>query len=359
MIKQEINYIKSSEVKIEDTTPVMQQYLEIKKSHPDTILLYRLGDFYETFFEDAVTMSKVLEITLTGKDAGQLLGRVPLAGIPAKAVDSYLQKLIEKSYKVAICEQLEDPAAAKGLVKRGVTRIITTGTLTESELLQKDKNNYICALVEDKKSKLFGFCYADISTGEFKLTQAPIDLIKSEIARINPSEIIGPAKDLKIQPFQIVPEQKTDLPDEIVEKYNCSHIPSSVFEENFAYNNLKGLYSPQVLESFGYKDNKLGFRAAAALLSYIWENLKENFTKFEKLTPYELKDFVIIDSSTRKNLELTETIREHSKYGSLLWAIDKTKTNMGARLLRNWICQPLKDIKKIKERHDIVEELAQ
>ena len=358
MTKQEINYIKSSEVNIEDTTPVMQQYLEIKRKNPDTILLYRLGDFYETFFEDAITMSKVLEITLTGKDAGQILGRVPLAGIPAKAVDSYLQKLIEKNYKVAICEQLEDPSTAKGLVKRGITRIVTTGTITESELLQKDKNNYICAIVEDKKTNIFGFCYADISTGEFKLTQTSLDLLKSELARINPSEIIGPSKDLKIQPFQIVPEQKIDLPDEIVEKYNCSLIPNNVFEEKFAYNNLKSLYNAQTIESFGYKEYKLGFRAAAALLSYLWENLKENFTKFDKLTPYELKDYVIIDSNTRRNLELTETLRGKNKYGSLIWAIDKTKTNMGARLLRNWICQPLKDIKEINNRYDIVEELS-
>lgn len=358
MTKQEINYIKSSEVKLEDTTPVMQQYLEIKRKNPDVILLYRLGDFYETFFEDAITMSKVLEITLTGKDAGQILGRVPLAGIPAKAVDSYLQKLIEKNYKVAICEQLEDPSTAKGLVKRGITRIVTTGTITESELLQKDKNNYICSIIEDKKTNIFGFCYADISTGEIKLTQSTLDLLKSELARISPSEIIGPSKDLKIQPFQIVPEQKIDLPDEIVEKYNCTLIPNNVFEEKFAYNNLKSLYNTQTLESFGYKENKLGFRAAAALLSYLWENLKENFTKFEKLTTYELKDYVIIDSNTRRNLELTETLRGKNKYGSLIWAIDKTKTNMGARLLRNWICQPLKNIDKINNRYDIVEELA-
>ena len=359
MTKQEINYIKSSEVNIDDATPVMKQYLEIKREHQDVILLYRLGDFYETFFEDALTMSKVLEITLTGKDCGQVIGRVPLAGIPAKAIDGYLEKLINNNYKVAICEQLEDPKSATGLVKRGVTRIVTTGTITDSELLQKDKNNYICALVEDKKTNMFGFCYADISTGEFKLTQAPIDLIKGELARINPAEIIGPSKDLKLQPFQIVPEQKIDLPDDIVEKYNCSLIPNNVFEEKFAYNNLKSLYSVQTLESFGYNENKLGFRAAAALLSYIWENLKDNFTKFDKLSTYELKDYVIIDSGTRRNLELTETLRERNKYGSLLWAIDKTKTNMGARLLRNWICQPLKNIDKINERSNIVEELMQ
>ena len=147
MTKQEINYIKSSEVNIDDATPVMKQYLEIKREHQDVILLYRLGDFYETFFEDALTMSKVLEITLTGKDCGQVIGRVPLAGIPAKAIDGYLEKLINNNYKVAICEQLEDPKSATGLVKRGVTRIVTTGTLTEGKLLQKDKNNYICSMV--------------------------------------------------------------------------------------------------------------------------------------------------------------------------------------------------------------------
>ncbi len=359
MTKQEINYIKSSDVNIDDATPVMKQYLEIKREHQDVILLYRLGDFYETFFEDALTMSKVLEITLTGKDCGQVIGRVPLAGIPAKAIDGYLEKLINNNYKVAICEQLEDPKSATGLVKRGVTRIVTTGTLTEGELLQKDKNNYICSMVEDKKSGLYGFCYADISTGEFKLTQASFDLIRGELARINPSEIIGPSKDMKVQPFQIVPEKKIDLPDEVVERYNCSMIPSNVFEEKFAYNNLKSLYSVQTLDSFGYNDYKVGFRAAAALLSYIWENLKDNFAKFDKLATYELKDFVIIDSGTRRNLELTETLRERNKYGSLLWAIDKTKTNMGARLLRNWICQPLKNLDKINERLNIVEELIE
>lgn len=157
MSKSEINHINSWEVKLEDTTPVMQQYLKIKQENPEILLWYRLGDFYETFFEDALIMSKELELTLTGRDAGPKLGRIPLAGIPAKSADSYLEKLVQKNFKVAICDQLEDPKFAKGLVKRGVTRVITAGTLTESNLLNQNSNNYICAIYQDEKSELFGF----------------------------------------------------------------------------------------------------------------------------------------------------------------------------------------------------------
>ena len=181
MSKSEINFVNSWEVNIEDATPVMQQYLEEKRKNPDILLWYRLGDFYETFFEDAQIMSKELELTLTGRDCGPKIGRIPLAGIPAKAADGYLQKLVQRNYKVAICEQLEDPKFAKGLVKRGITRVITPGTITESNLLNKNSNNYICAILKDSKSDNYGFSYADISTGEFKTTQAPLNLIISEL----------------------------------------------------------------------------------------------------------------------------------------------------------------------------------
>lgn len=357
MAKSEINHINSLDVNIEDATPVMQQYLEIKRQHQDVILLYRLGDFYETFFEDAIIMSRELELTLTGKEAGEKVGRVPLAGIPAKAIDRYLEKLIEKNYKVAICEQLEDPKETKGLVKRGVIRLVTPGTLTESSLLNQTSNNYICSLFKDNKSDLYGFAYTDISTGEFKTTQAPLNMILSELARLQPSEIIAPGLAQKIMPFQIVPEEKIDLPDEILNNYNCSKVPPSVFEVNFAINNLKTVFKTNSLDAFGYQDYKIGFQASGALVAYIWETMKENFPKFDTISPYELSSYVMIDSSTRKNLELTETLREKNKYGSLLWAIDKTKTNMGARLLKSWICQPLKNISEIIERQNIVEEL--
>ena len=359
MTKNEINNINTRDLEFDKLTPVMQQYLNIKRDYEDTILLYRLGDFYETFFEDAVTISKELELTLTGRDAGATYGRIPLAGIPHKAIMPYLEKLVEKNYKVAICEQLEDPKSAKGIVKRGVTRVVTAGTLTESDFLQQNSNNYICALFKDDKTDLYGFAYADISTGEFRVTQAPINLIKDELARVAPVEIVAPAVNQKIMPFQIVPEQKIDLPDDIQMLYNCSKIPANVFDLNFAENNLKAVFQTSSLEAFGFSKYKIGFRAGGALLAYVWENLKDSVPKFERIETYELSEFMLLDSSTRKNLELTETLREKNKYGSLLWAVDKTKTNMGARLLKNWICQPLKNVNAILARQNSVSEMVQ
>ena len=358
MKKPEINYINTADIKVEDLTPAMQEYLKIKHQHPDKILLYRLGDFYETFFEDAVTMSKELELTLTGREQGKF-GRIPLAGIPAKAVNTYLEKLVQKNYKVIICDQLEDPKFAKGIVKRGVTRIITSGTITESDFLKQNSNNYICALFKDEKSDLYGFSYADISTGEFKVTQAPLNLITDELARVAPTEVLGPSIREKIMPFQIVPDEKINLPEKITKVYNCSKIPASVFEENFAVNNLKAVFKTESLEAFGYNQYKLGFRAAGALLAYVWENMMENVPKFERIEPYELSEFMILDGSTRRNLELTETLRDKNKFGSLLWAVDKTKTNMGARLLKNWICQPLKKAEDIIKRQNCISELVE
>ena len=358
MKNTEINFINTADIKVEELTPAMQEYLKIKHEHPNKILLYRLGDFYETFFEDAVTMSKELEITLTGRDQGKF-GRIPLAGIPAKSVNNYLEKLVQKNYKVIICDQLEDPKFAKGLVKRGVTRIVTSGTLTESDFLQQNSNNYICALFKDEKSGIWGFSYTDISTGEFKVTQAPYELIIAELTRIAPAEVVGPSIKQKIMPFQIVPDEKIDLPEEITKNYNCSKIPSSVFETNFAENNLKAVFQANSLESFGYDRYKTGFRAAGALLAYIWETLKDNVPKFERIEPYELSEYMILDRSTRKNLELTETLRDKNKFGSLLWSVDKTKTNMGARLLKNWVCQPLKSTEDILNRQNCVTELVE
>ena len=358
MSKSEINQINSWDVKIEELTPVMQQYMQIKRQNPDAVLLYRLGDFYETFFEDAVLMSKELELTLTGRDAGPVYGRVPLAGIPVKAVTGYLEKLVQKNIKVAMCDQLEDPKFAKGLVKRGVTRIITSGTLTESDFLKQNKNNYIAAMFKDEKSDIYGFAYSDISTGEFKVTQAPLNLLISELARLQPAEIVAPAIRGEIKPFQIVPEEKVDLPEGIVNTYNCSKIPANVFEFSMTDANLKAIFSPAALAAYGYDKYKIGFRAAGALFAYIWESMKENVPKIERIETYELSEFMILDASTRKNLELVETMREKNKYGSLLWAIDQTKTNMGARLLRNWICQPLKQVKDILKRQHAISELV-
>ncbi len=357
MTKPEINLVNTADVCAEDATPAMQRYLEIKKENPDCLLLYRMGDFYETFFEDAVTLSRELEIALTGRDCGAKLGRIPLAGIPVKAIDGYLEKLVAKDIKIAICEQLEDPKLAKGIVKRGVVRVITAGTLIETNFLNQNSNNYMCAVFKDGDK--YGFAYTDISTGEFKATELNYDTLLTELARIRPAEVIAPAKKMKLQPFQIVPEETVDLPDEILENYNCSKVPVKVFEPEFAKNNLKQVFKLQNLDSIGYNSCPVGFRASAGLLAYIWENMKEGFPKFEKIEIYELSEFMAIDANTRKNLELTETLREKNKYGSLLWAIDKTNTNMGARLLRSWVCQPLKDLNKILERQEAVKKLVE
>ncbi|MBE7703425.1 MAG: DNA mismatch repair protein MutS [Cyanobacteria bacterium SIG28] len=356
MTKSEINLINTCDLTMEDLTPAMQRFLEIKRENPDALLLYRMGDFYESFFEDAVLLSKTLELTLTGREQGGL-GRIPLAGIPAKSLDSYLEKLVAKEIKVAICEQLEDPKFAKGIVKRGVVRIVTAGTLFESNLLNNSSNNYICALFKEKDK--WGFAYTDISTGEIKAATLNFEAVLTELARIQPAEIVAPTKKLKLEPFQIVPEETVDLPEEITKIYNCSKVPGRVFEDAFAQNNLKGVFGLANLESLNYKSNPIAYRAAAGVLAYIWENMKEGFPKLERIELYELSEYVSIDIHTRKNLELTETLREKNKFGSLLWAIDKTVTNMGARLLRSWICQPLKDIRQIIDRQKNVELLVQ
>lgn len=356
MTKPEINHINSADVDIELVTDVMKQYLKIKRENPDSILFYRLGDFYETFFEDAEILSRELQLTLTGRDAGKHYGRIPLAGIPVKAVDNYLEKLVGRDFKISICEQLEDPKFAKGLVDRGVVRTITAGTIYESKFLNQSSNNYVCAVFTENNN--WGFAYTDISTGEFKAATLSYEALLTELARIQPSEIVAPAKKLKLEPFQIVPEEKIDLPDEILNFYNCAKVPTRVFEDEFAQNNLKSVFKLKDLSSLGYKDNELAYRASAGVLAYIWENMKDGFPKFERIELYELSEFVSLDIHTRKNLELTETLREKNKYGSLLWAIDKTSTSMGARLLKNWICQPLKDKTQILNRQNTVKTLV-
>ena len=259
MTKSEINLINTADIAIEQATPAMQKFLEIKKEHPGVLLLYQMGDFYETFFEDAVLISRELELTLTGRECGAL-GRIPLAGIPIKSLDSYLEKLVAKDIKVAICDQLEDPKLTKGIVKRGVVRIITAGTILESKFLNQDSNNYMCAVFEENDK--WGFAYTDISTGEFKSSTLSYETLITELARIQPVEIIAPTKKLKLEPFQIVPEETVNLPEEITKIYNCSKVPPRVFEDDFAQNNLKAVYKLTELESLGYNSNPLAYRAS-------------------------------------------------------------------------------------------------
>ena len=358
MAKSEINYINSMDVDINEATPMLRQFLEIKRNNTDVVLLYRMGDFYETFFEDAIILSKDLEITLTSREGGSL-GRIPMAGIPAKAIDNYLPKLLEKGHKISICEQLEDPATAKGLVKRDIIKTITAGTLTETTLLKSNANNYLAAIVKSKKNEIYGFAYTDISTGEFKVTQTNFEQLLSELSRIKPTEIVVPKISQKVLPFQFVGDEKIDLPEEITNTYNCSKMAYAAFEEERAKKNIKEIFKLETAETFGFSQFETGFCAAGAILEYLIKTQKENFPKFEKIETYNLTEFVSIDANTRRNLELTETSRDKTKYGSLLWAIDNTHTNMGARQLKKWLHQPLKNIEKIVERQDAVEELIQ
>ena len=358
MAKSEINYINSVDVDLNETTPMMKQFLEIKKNNLDVLLLYRMGDFYETFFEDALVLSKDLEITLTSREGGNL-GRIPMAGIPAKAIDNYMPKLLEKGHKISICEQLEDPATAKGLVKRDIIKTITAGTLTDTGLLKSNVNNYLAAVIKDKKSDMYGLAYTDISTGEFKVTQTGFEQLLSELARIKPSEIVVPKISQKVLPFQIVGDEKIDLPSEITSLYNCSKVSYNAFDVDRAEKNIKEIFKVESVETFGFSQYKIGFCAAGAIFEYLFRTQQDNLPKFERIDSYSLTQFVSIDSNTRRNLELTETSRDKSKYGSLLWAIDNTETNMGARQLKKWIHQPLKNVPAIVERQDAVEELMQ
>ena len=358
MAKSEINFINSVDVDLNEATPMLKQFLEIKRNNLDVLLLYRMGDFYETFFEDAVVLSKDLEITLTSREGGSL-GRIPMAGIPAKAIDNYLPKLLEKGHKISICEQLEDPALAKGLVKRDIIKTITAGTLTEASLLKSNANNYLAAVMKDKKSDLYGLAYTDISTGEFKVTQTDFEQLMSELSRVKPTEIVVPKISQKVLPFQFVGDEKIDLPEQITKNYNCSKMAYAAFDEDRAEKNIKEIFKVESVESFGFSQFKIGFCAASAIFEYLFKTQKENFPKFEKIDTYNLTQFVSIDANTRRNLELTETSRDKAKYGSLLWAIDNTQTNMGSRQLKKWIHQPLKNIEKINSRHDAVAELIQ
>lgn len=348
-------------VDIEKATPMMKQFLNVKRQYKDVVLLYRMGDFYETFFEDALTASNVLEITLTSRDAGAL-GKVPMAGIPCKAVESYIPKFIDKGYKVAICEQVEDPALAKGLVDRQIVKILTSGTITEPYLLQANKNNFLAAIICDKKNKnLLGFAYVDITTGDFKITELDNKNLLNELNRVNPSELLVPGKKIKPNEFQIIAEEVPDLPLElsknIYEKFSVTLRPGYCFNLADGIEEIKKAFNVTSLEAFGCTEMPTATMAAAAIIDYLQETQKQSMPAFDTITPYHISRYLSIDNTTRRNLELTQTVRNNAYDGSLLWAIDRTKTSMGSRLIRQWLEQPLQDLTEINYRLDTVKEL--
>lgn len=331
-----------------ELTPMMQKYLETKEEYPDCILFYRLGDFYEMFFEDAITASRELEITLTGKSCGQE-ERAPMCGIPYHAVDGYLNKLVSKGYKVAICEQMEDPKLAKGLVKREVVRIVTPGTNLNIQALDDRKNNYLLCVCYFPGR--IGISVADVTTGDYYLTEVEdIRKLQDEINKYAPSELICNEQ------FFVSGYEIEDLKNRLhVSVYSLA---AHYFDEDTCRKSLLKHFHVNTLTGLGIEDFPTGMIAAGALLQYLYETQKNSLAHFTHIYPYLTNKYMLLDSSTRRNLELTETLREKQKKGSLLGVLDRTKTAMGGRLLRKYIEQPLIDKEKIEEHLDAVEALG-
>lgn len=330
-----------------ELTPMMQKYMETKAENPDCILFYRLGDFYEMFFEDAVTASRELEITLTGKSCG-LEERAPMCGVPYHAVDNYLNRLVAKGYKVAICEQVEDPKLAKGLVKREVTRIVTPGTNLAPQALDETKNNYLMCIVYI--ADRYGLSIVDITTGDYFVTELP-DSVKlmDEIYKFMPSEIICN------ESFYMSGMDLEDLRTRLgITVYS---LDSWYFDDAICRKKLLDHFHVSSFIGLGLDDYDCGIISAGAILQYLLETQKNSLSHLTHITPYTTAKYMMLDSSTRRNLELLETLREKQKKGSLLWVLDKTKTAMGARTLRKYLEQPLIEKEEILRRLDAVEEL--
>ncbi len=331
-----------------ELTPMMQKYMETKKEYPDCILFYRLGDFYEMFFDDALTASKELEITLTGKACG-LEERAPMCGVPYHAVENYLNRLVTKGYKVAICEQVEDPKLAKGLVKREVTRIVTPGTNLNMQALEATKNNYIMCITYTPTK--IGLAAADVTTGDFYTTEVEDSRrLMDELMKYAPSEII--CNDA----FYVSGFDIADLRNRL--HIAISTIEPYYFDDEGCEKCIMRHFGTKSLIGLGLEDFPVGTIAAGALLQYLLDTQKNDLVHINHIQSYLTSKYMLLDSSTRRNLELCETLREKQKRGSLLWVLDKTKTAMGARTLRSYIEQPLLNKADMEARLDAVEELS-
>ena len=329
---------------VADLSPMMQHYLQVKEEYPGCIIFYRLGDFYEMFFEDAKVVSKELELTLTGRACG-LEERAPMCGVPFHAADTYLNRLVQKGYKVAICEQVEDPSTAKGMVKREVVRIATPGTNIDMQALDETKNNYIMCIVYSVEK--FGIAISDVTTGDFLVTEVDSERkLLDEINKFSPSEII--CNDA----FYMSGFDVDDLKDRI--HIAVTSLDSWYFGEDLAKETLLSHFKIHTLEGLGLADYDCGVMASGVLLKYLYETQKNSLSNILSIHPYSIGKYMIIDSSSRRNLELVETLREKQKRGSLLWVLDKTKTAMGARLLRSYVEQPLIDKKEILKRQEFI-----
>ncbi len=325
-------------------SPMMQHYLKTKEEYPGCILFYRLGDFYEMFFEDAKIVSKELELTLTGRACG-LDERAPMCGVPFHAADTYLNRLVQKGYKVAICEQMEDPSTAKGMVKREVVRIATPGTNIDMQSLDETKNNYIMCVVYSVEK--YGVSIADVTTGDFFVTEVDSERkLLDELNKFSPSEIICN------EAFYMSGVDVSDMRERL--RIAVTALDSWYFGDELAKETLLSHFKIHTLEGLGLADYDSGVLASGALLKYLYETQKNSLANILAIHPYSIGKYMIIDSSSRRNLELVETLREKQKRGSLLWVLDKTRTAMGARLLRSYVEQPLIEKAEILKRQDLI-----
>ena len=330
-------------IDVSKLSDMMKQYMAIKENYSDCLLFFRLGDFYEMFFDDAVVASRELELTLTGRDCG-LEKRAPMCGVPYHSVDTYMQRLIGRGYKVAVCEQLTDPKDSKGLVERGVVRIITPGTVMEQSMLDEKTNNYVCAV--NPGPKRIGFAWADVSTGDFYTTEfentPQLEELVDMIGAINPSELLSEGDTEKLEGILALRFSGR--------KYNFTLVPRNNFDYERSYRSLCGHFNVRSLSCFDIASLTEGIGAAGALLAYLYETQKTDLAHINRIHYYDKSQYMQLDVNTRRNLEITETMMWRSKKGSLLDAIDRTLTPMGGRKLKLWLEQPLRDAAEIRKR---------
>ena len=324
-------------------TPMLKQYQEVKQAHPDKLILFRMGDFYETFFEDAHTASRVLNITLTSRDKNNA-NPVPLAGFPYHALDNYLDKLIQAGLKVAICEQTEDPKKAVGLVKREVVEIITPGTVLDHSLISGSANNYLSAIWFEEEKRKIGLANLDLSTGEFSFTETQRDDLVNELQRLQPAEIIvdGSASETWLKQLKLDHNPTLTIFD------------SWQFKPSEAASILKKHFQVHSLEAFDAQGKTAGATAAGAALAYVQTLYQVPLTHISSLRYYSLSSYMQLDEISRRNLELTRSIRYGERHGSLLAVLDQTQTPMGSRLIQNWLLHPLLDTNAITRRQDLI-----
>ncbi len=333
-------------------SPMMQKYLETKEEYKDCILFYRLGDFYEMFFDDAILVARELEITLTGKDCGQA-ERAPMAGVPHHAAEMYIAKLVNKGYKVAICEQLEDPKNTKGIVKRGVIKVVTPGTVVESNMLEERKNNYIMSIF--KTGIYFGISVCDISTGEFYAAEIKdnnnFPMLLDEIARYAPAELV--VNSMMADCTEEISKIKERFENIYITNFNDKFFKSEVENLELRFSIVNNNRQP--IENF--QEKTLAISSTHALIEYLEQTQKTTLNHLNKIVVYQLSRYMALDINARRNLEITEKLRDKSKKGTLLWVLDKTSTSMGGRLLRRWLNDPLVDVVEINQRLEAVKEL--